>query len=136
MKRHNPIRYTIALVSLLFILLIPTIAKGQYVGRSTLKSNIQKDTLIDSTTGVKFIIDTARIYITAIDTNGNQLWKTDPVVDAKIEAYRVQRPVIVYFVFETDSYNKNKQIIAITYNNSQFGYINKLTGKFDFLGQD
>jgi hypothetical protein len=136
MKRHNSIRNIISVSGFLLTMLIPTISKGQYTGHNTQKDRILKDTLIDNFTGVKYIIDKDRIYITAIDKNGKQLWKTNPVVDAKLEEYRVKRPVIVYFVFDKDKTDKNKQVISIAYNNSQFGYLNKLTGKFDFAGQD
>ena len=136
MKEHNSIRNIITLMGFLLVMLIPTISKGQYIGLNTQKDRILKDTLIDNLTGAKYIIDKERIYITAIDKNGKQIWKTDPVVDANLEEYRVKRPVIIYFVFDRDKSDNNKEVIAIAYNNSQFGYLNKLTGKFDFTGQD
>jgi hypothetical protein len=61
------------------------------------------------------------------------LWKTDPVIDNKIEEYRVKRPVIVYFGFDLDN---GKEVILITYNNTQFGSLSKENGAFNFHGQD
>jgi hypothetical protein len=92
--------------------------------------------LSDKQSGHKFIVDEQRIYITAIDTTGKTIWKTDPIVDNKIEEYRVKRPTIVYFAFGSDRTKEEKEIICIAYNNSQFGFIDKTTGKFTFEGQD
>ena len=100
------------------------------------KERIQTDTLIDNATSVKFILDKDRIYITAIDSTGKMLWQTDPAVDNKLQEYRVKRPIINYFVFDTVTADNNNQVISISYNNSQFGYLSKLNGKFHFVGQD
>jgi hypothetical protein len=126
----------ITLITLMGFLILPTICKGQYISHYTENDKIKIDTLSDKTTGVKFIIDKKRIYIKAIDKSGKELWKTDPAVDNKLEEYRVKRPTIVYFAFKTDKFTENKEVIAISYNNSQFGYLDKKTGHFQFAGQD
>jgi len=117
-------------------IIFPTICKGQYVSHYIEKDRIKIDTLIDKTTGVRFILDKKRIYIKAIDKSGKVLWKTDPAVDNNLDEYRVKRPTIVYFAFKTDKFTDNKEVIAISYNNSQFGYLDKKTGHFQFEGQD
>ena len=95
------------------------------------------DTLVDKKTGYKFIIDKERIYITAVDKTGKVIWRVDPAVDNKLKEYRVKRPTIVYFAFGIDDRTKEKnEVIDIGYNNSQFGFLDKKTGKFTFSGQD
>jgi hypothetical protein len=42
----------------------------------------------------------------------------------------------VYFAFGNDGTKEKREVIAINYSNTQFGYIDKKTGKFHFEGQD
>jgi hypothetical protein len=58
-------------------------------------------TLTDSLTSTHFILDSAHIFIYAICSGGDTLWKTDPWKDNNLEAYRVKRPVIVQFRYRT-----------------------------------
>jgi len=126
----------ILVATLLLMFSCPLISRGQsYIAHYREPDHIKVDTLIDSKTGVKFIIDKNRIYIKAIDKRGKQLWKTDPSVDNKLPEYRFKRPVIVYFQFQK-SRNSGIEEIGVGYNNSQFGYLDKKTGKFLFEGQD
>jgi hypothetical protein len=123
---------------LLFLLAFsfPSISRGQsYIAHYTVSDHIKSDTLIDAVTGVKFILDKDRIYVKAVDKSGKQLWKTDPAVDNKLEEYRVKRPLIVYFHF-MKARMTGLEVIGITYNNSQFGYLDKKTGALQFEGQD
>ena len=99
-------------------------------------NGVKKFLLIDSTTKTKFILDSTQIYITAIDSNGKQLWRTDPWKDNKLMVYRIKRPIIVHFRLGYSAWSGKTQIIGIRYDNSQFGFIDKLTGKFTWLGQD
>jgi hypothetical protein len=86
---------------------------------------------------LKLVLDTSHIYVEAINENGNRLWKTDPWSDAKLPVYRmINRPKIVTFYLLNDSTTKNKDVIAIMYENSQSGFIDVRTGKFRFFGQD
>lgn len=109
---------------------------GQYVSHSTEKDRIKIDTLTDKQNGNRFIIDKQRIYITAIDKNGKLLWKTDPAVDNNLEKYRTDRPTIVYFAFGSNRTKSKKEVICLSYSNTQFGYLDKENGKFTFQGQD
>jgi len=111
-------------------------ASGQYITHYKGNGRIRTDTLIDKKSGDKFIIDKQRIYITAFDRNGKLLWKTDPVIDNKLPKYRIARPTIIYFALYSEGVKKGKERIWITYNNTQFGVLDKLTGKFNFYGQD
>jgi hypothetical protein len=121
--------------------------EAQYIGRYTLDNDIENFTLIDITSETKFILDFTQIYVTAIDKDGNQLWRTDPWKDNNLMEYRVKRPIIVFFHFTTMEEKMvlnaprlmpflNKEVIWIIYNNTQFGIIDKLTGEFIFFGQD
>lgn len=118
---------------ILFVLLVLSkITNAQYIGRSKSNNQVKIDTLIDTVTGRKFILDKERVHITAINKRGRVIWCTDPVIDNKIKPYRDERPIIVYFAFV----EKNKNVISIGYSNSMFGVLNKKNGKFGFLGQD
>src|SRR5476651_455147 len=118
---------TILILVFAFSILFPLLTKAQYIAHFIERDQIKKDTLIDNTTGNKFIVDKKRIFIFAVDKSGKLLWKTDPTTDNKLEKYRVDRPTIVYFEFGMDNTGKN-QVIHIAYNNSQFGYLDKKTG--------
>ncbi|TGE26947.1 hypothetical protein [Hymenobacter metallicola] len=117
-------------------------AQAQYVGHYTLKSRLKSHTLVDEETGTRFLLDSSRVYITAIDKNGKKLWRTDPYTAAKVEAYRVQRPIIVHFSLsksdhdEKPAFRKGDEVISVAYNNTVFGLISKKTGAFLYLGQD
>lgn len=93
-------------------------------------------TLVDDSTKTKFTLDTAQIIITATDSSGKIVWTSDPWKDSNLKPYRVARPVIVYFELGYDKYTVNKEVIQIGYDNSQFGIVDKTTGKFTFYGQD
>lgn len=108
----------------------------EYVGHYTLKSRIKKDTLVDNELKMKFILDSARINISALDFSGKLIWHTDPWADNKIEEYRVKRPIIVLYSFAKNKWTKEEERIWIRYNNTQFGTVDKLTGKFIWMGQD
>jgi hypothetical protein len=92
--------------------------------------------LVDLTTKTRFILDSSRITITAIDSSGKIIWQTDPWKDNKLFEYRFERPVIVYFGFNIPEWTKAKDAIGINYNNTQFGTLERKTGKFTFYGQD
>ena len=133
--KKGKIQYKLAI--LFIILSLSLVSKGQTVSYwANNKDRITKDTLIDKTTGIKFILDKARINITAIDKVGKVIWKTDPATDNKLEEYRVKRPTIIYFSFGFDKTKEKNEVIYISYNNSQSGYLDKKNGKFKFEGQD
>ena len=121
--------------AIVFILTVFT-TNAQYVSHYTLDTKHKADTLFDKLTSTKFILDTSRILIVAIDANGKQLWKSDPWEDNKLEAYRVTRPIIARFHFANNQWTDNKEVIWIVYNNTQFGIVDKKTGKFTWFGQD
>jgi hypothetical protein len=122
----------VALLSLLFVLFN---CKNNKSSPNQITSPY-KDTLIDNLTGSRYYLDTAQIYIYAFDQFGKLQWKTDPWKDNSLMEYRVKRPKILYFRFRKDEWTDSVEVIAILYNNSQFGYLDKLTGKFKFQGQD
>jgi hypothetical protein len=111
-------------------------SNAQYVAHYTLDTKHKADTIVDHSTLTKFILDTSRIVITAIDANDKLLWKTDPWEDNKLDTYRVKRPIIARFYFANNQWTDNKESIWIIYNNTQFGKVDKKTGKFTWLGQD
>lgn len=125
--------------ALLFVLccLSSYCSRGQqYVGHATLPTKFKAVTLTDAATGNQFILDSTRITITALNPQGKRLWRTDAWKDNHLEVYRVARPVISYFAFRKDKLSKGKEAIWIGYNNTQFGFLDKQTGAFTWLGQD
>jgi hypothetical protein len=133
---------------LLFFIPFLTSAQTRFISRSVTPNNVTKYILIDNNTKTTYILDSTRITISAIDSSGHLLWKTDPWKDNKLPAYRTNRPTIVTFYTTEKSnkrhkkkdayneYNDNPDYIAIGYSNSQFGYILKKNGSFKFMGQD
>lgn len=107
-----------------------------YIAHATIGPNGPLKILHDSTSRITFMVDTARVNITAVDAHKRILWRTDPWKDNMLDRYRVDRPIIVrfYFVNEKRTHNQNK--ILIVYNNTQCGFVDLKTGKFTFLGQD
>jgi hypothetical protein len=99
-------------------------------------SYITQYTLLDDEFKMKFILDSQRINITAFDSLGRAVWRTDPWLDNKLMTYRLKRPRIIYFGFVKRERSDNKEVIGIDYNNTQFGMVDKRTGKFTFWGQD
>jgi hypothetical protein len=112
------------------------LGQQQYVGHATLPTKFKAITLTDAATGNRFILDSTRIIVTALNPQGKQLWRTDAWKNNHLDAYRVKRPVISYFAFGKDELTKGKEAIWITYNNTQFGFLDKKTGAFTWLGQD
>ncbi|RSK32417.1 hypothetical protein [Hymenobacter metallilatus] len=117
----------------------------QYVAHATLSGKPKQLVITDKKDGTKYVLDSARVYITAIDINGKVKWRTDPHSQSKTPMYRVLRPTIVSFNFERCAYckalklkefGKDEEIISVTYSNTQFGYVSKKDGGFIFLGQD
>ena len=108
----------------------------QYAGCHTLSTKFNAIILTDIATGNRFILDSTRIMVTALNPQGKQLWKTDAWKNNHLEVYRVERPVISHFTFGKDDSAEKKEVIWLTYNNTQFGFLDKETGAFTWLGQD
>jgi hypothetical protein len=108
----------------------------QYVSHATLPTLLKAITLMDAATGNRFILDSTRITITAFNPQGKPLWRTDAWRDNHLEVYRVRRPIVSYFAFQKSKLTKGEEAIWIVYNNTQFGFLDKQTGAFTWLGQD
>ncbi len=112
------------------------VGQNEYVGYSKLKNSLKSQTIIDTKTGTKFTLDSTQIFVDAFDKKGKLIWRTDPWKDKKLKEYRVKRPIIIQFKFANNKWTFHKKAIWIVYNNTQFGTINLLSGKFTWLGQD
>jgi len=100
-----------------------------------LPNGVTDYTLIDNELKMKFVLDSDRINISAFDSSGNLVWKTDPWLDNKLVVHKIDRPTIVYYSF-LDQGVDNKKVITITYSSNQFGSVDRRTGKFKSLGKD
>ena len=109
---------------------------SQYTGAFLSNQSVKSECLFDYLTATEFILDEIHVYITAINSIGDTLWKTDPIVDFGMDYYRVKRPTIVNFCFQNNQRTDFQEVIWILYNNSQFGTVTKETGVFTFYGQD
>jgi hypothetical protein len=105
---------------------------GSWTG---LRNGVTEYTLVDNELKMKFVLDSARINISAFDFSGNLMWKTDAWLDNKLVVHKVDRPTIVYYSF-LDQGVENKDVITITYSSSQFGTVDRRTGEFKSLGKD
>ena len=115
--------------------------RGNVIAGSFIKSVPPKPvTLTDTLTNFKYVLDSSHVYIAAYNANGDSLWKTDPWKDNNIPVYRTKRPIIVdIFIGKLGDFYKgkeNERVIWITYNNTQFGYVDLITGAYRFWGQD
>jgi hypothetical protein len=114
--------------------------QGNVIGGSGKRVKVGSVKLTDSLTNNYFIMDSTHIFISAYDQSGKLLWKTDPYKDSRIPEYRTNRPVIVHYYLgkgqDDNNIGKGSNVIWITYNNTQFGYLNLRTGKYHWCGQD
>jgi hypothetical protein len=116
--------------------------QGNVIGGSGKRIKVGAVKLVDSLTNNYYIMDSTHIYITAYNKSGKVLWKTDPYKDNSIGEYRTKRPVIVHYGFGeshnffSDKIKEGSKVIWITYNNTQFGFIDLKSGKYYWCGQD
>jgi len=95
---------------------------------------IEEYTLVDNELKMKFVLDSLRINISAYNFSNKLVWKTDPCVDNKLMPYRLKRPRLIYYSL-TGNGQDDKEFIWITYNTTQFGAIDRQTGKFYYMGK-
>ncbi len=99
-------------------------------------NKLEYDVLIDTISGISFALDTSQQIITAINHNGDTLWQTTPSTNLNVQEYRIKNPKIVYYNFKQDEFQNNKEVIWVIFQNTQFGVIDKETGKYIMYGQD
>jgi hypothetical protein len=111
--------------------------QNQYPGGPDIPTNkIEKRILIDSASKIRYVIDSTQTTIVALDYKNKVLWVSNPNRDNKLGNYRTFKPRMDNFGFKKLKDSDYKEVIFVIYNNTQFGFIDKLTGKFTFLGQD
>ena len=86
----------------------------------------------DRASGVIYYVESDGRHVSAIDPDGKILWNVDPFMDAGLKPYRFPKPVIVY----VGKSNIDEDSISISFDSSQFGDLDKKTGKFRFRGND
>jgi hypothetical protein len=141
---------------LLFCSLSINVCHGQRQDKAykvAFANSLKIHVLIDKVNFTKYTLDTARVYIAAVDSSGRQLWKTNPREASRLEPYRTSKPIIWRFYFgnfSPDDYiskkekrkkkkngtlDKGIEVIWIVYNNTQLGFVDKRTGEFTLLFQ-
>jgi hypothetical protein len=93
---------------------------------------IEEYTLVDNELKMKFVLDSLRINISAYDSSNKLVWRTDPWFDKKLTPYRLKRPRLIYYSLKGQD---DEEFIWITYNTTQFGAIERRTGKFHYMGK-
>src|SRR5436190_24330359 len=95
----------------------------------------------DAESGIIFYVESDGRHLAAIDRDGKIVWHRDPFADAKLQYYRTKSPQIVYVGKASERAQeywpgKQKKVIGIAFNSSQFGEVDIKTGEFQFGGQD
>lgn len=91
----------------------------------------------DSVTGNIIYVESDGRHVSAISPGGKILWTRDPFADAHLQPYRFRRPIIIWVGRFWFGLGKNReQKLGITFNSSQFGTLDDMTGDFQFCGQD
>ena len=94
----------------------------------------------DPESGIIIYVESDGRHISAINPDGKIFWSRDPFADAHLEFYRTRTPRINYvgkaWPQDEDHWAKKgvKKVIGITYNSSQFGFLDLKTGDFTFGG--
>ena len=113
------------------------------VGQNSKSSSselLKSITLVDKVTHTRYVLDSMHIHITAIDSSGKQLWKTNPWRKEISSDTLAKQPTIDIFSFDLGtigSWPKNDtSVIAISYQYriGPFGVIKKKTGEFLLIG--
>ena len=92
--------------------------------------------ITDPVKHVKYVLDTAHIYIEAITQDGKRLWRTDPWKDSKWALTSYERPIVILLHFKNDSSTHFKDVLAINYDNLGGAVIDAKTGKLISIGRD
>jgi hypothetical protein len=82
--------------------------------------------------------------VAAISGDGKLLWTEDPFKDGHLPFYRTKNPKIISIGSVSKSRpdagpyagGEQDKLVAITFNNSQFGLLRSSNGEFKFLGND
>ncbi len=92
----------------------------------------------DPATGIIFYVESDGRHVSAISAKGKLLWTRNPFIDAGLDSYRFEFPVIVYLGKPNDWMIKNRdgKYIGIGFDSSQFGIMKFEDGDFEFIGQD
>jgi hypothetical protein len=100
-------------------------------------NHVSPRVLVDGQSGKKFILDSTRTSITAVDRRGNIIWKTNPAVDNNLFNRGIESDAYIKrFVLAKEKWSLGKEEIYITYNYNLFGYLDKKNGKWKYIGRD
>jgi len=92
----------------------------------------------DKESGLLFYVESDGRHVAAIDRDGKILWHRDPFVEAKLEAYRVEHPVIVEigapigWMIE----GRKGKFVRVNFNSSQCLILDIKSGDAISMGQD
>jgi hypothetical protein len=92
----------------------------------------------DKESGLLFYVESDGRHVAAIDRDGKILWHRDPFVDAKLEAYRVEHPVIVEIGAPIDWMIEGRKgkFVRVNFNSSQCLLLEMKSGAAISMGQD
>src|ERR1700744_2285483 len=124
-------RFLPAIISAFLFIFISNVSIAQ-IDTSVIYTRIPKDhqtrIITDRRNHIKYVLDTAHIYIEAITQSGNRIWRTDPWKDSKWVQTLAERPVIITFHLKSDSSTHFRDVLAINYDNRGGAVIDAKTG--------
>jgi hypothetical protein len=92
--------------------------------------------ITDPRSHMKYVLDTAHIYIEAVTQDGKRLWRTDPWKDSKWSLTLDERPIVIRFHFKNDSSSHFRDVLTIGYDNLGGAIIDAKTGKLITIARD
>ena len=105
-----------------------------------------RDTLIDKSTSVKYILNRQERCITAVDKNETKLWEINPWEKSPFKKSEDERRILlrIYnksnyitgFNLWANNLSGNKEVIWLNFHNGEAGFVDKLSGLFYFVGND
>lgn len=112
--------------------------KGNTVWNSRSQSLEGKPIILtDTLTKNYYVLDSSHSKITAFNSSREFIWETNPYKEGKITDYRYKIPTVYNLHIGPNKRQGNGEtVLHVSYNNSQFGYIELNSGKFIFSGQD
>jgi len=101
----------------------------------------------DVRSSVIFYVESDGRHIAAIDHSGRLLWVRNPFEESKECPYRTPRPIIEKLEtievskefatgYKNQNFNMSHNFIRVTFDSSQFGLLDVVTGDYFFEGQN
>ena len=129
---------TRTLIFVIFVLCLATAQQTRTYVAHSLEPFSGAQVYKDPHSGTLLYVESDGRHVAAISGNGKLLWIKD--AHEGVPSYRTEKPQIVYIgpvpKWDPSVKGERDKFAAITFNNSQFGYLRISNGEFQFVGQD